>query len=74
MNLLCELHAHTTWSDGELSMPEVVDLYGNAGYDVLCITDHVVRGHTMITEEVFAPYLRAIQLRMRVLRPRTACR
>ena len=43
-------------------MAEVVDLYGNAGYDVLCITDHVVRGHTMITEEVFAPYLRAIQL------------
>ena len=62
MNLLCELHAHTTWSDGELSMAEVVDIYGSAGYDVLCITDHVVRNHTMITEEVFAPYLRAIQL------------
>ncbi len=62
MNLLCELHAHTTWSDGDLSLPEVVDLYGRAGYDVLCITDHVVRSHTMITEEVFAPYLRAIQL------------
>jgi hypothetical protein len=42
-------------------MSEVVDLYGRAGYDVLCITDHVVRGHTMITDEVFVPYLRAIQ-------------
>jgi predicted metal-dependent phosphoesterase TrpH len=41
--LLCELHAHTTWSDGYLSLPEVVDLYGAAGFDVLCITDHVVR-------------------------------
>jgi hypothetical protein len=41
--LLCELHAHTTWSDGELSLGEVVDLYGTAGFDVLCITDHVLR-------------------------------
>jgi hypothetical protein len=42
--LLCELHAHTTWSDGELSLGAVVDLYGRAGFDVLCITDHVLRG------------------------------
>lgn len=41
--LLCELHAHTTWSDGELSMRELVDLYGRQGFDVLCITDHTVR-------------------------------
>ena len=39
--LLCELHAHTTWSDGYLTLPELVDLYGEAGFDVLCITDHV---------------------------------
>jgi hypothetical protein len=41
--LLCELHAHTTWSDGELSLAAVVDLYGTAGFDVLCVTDHVLR-------------------------------
>ena len=41
--LLCELHAHTTWSDGELSLGGVVDLYGAAGFDVLCVTDHVLR-------------------------------
>ena len=41
--LLCELHAHTTWSDGALSMPALVDLYGSAGFDVLAITDHVLR-------------------------------
>jgi predicted metal-dependent phosphoesterase TrpH len=41
--LLCELHAHTTWSDGTLSIREVVDLYGGRGFDVLCITDHTVR-------------------------------
>jgi hypothetical protein len=37
------LHAHTTWSDGELSLRELVDLYGQAGFDVLCVTDHVLR-------------------------------
>jgi predicted metal-dependent phosphoesterase TrpH len=41
--LLCELHAHTTWSDGYLTLAELVDLYGRHEFDVLCITDHVVR-------------------------------
>jgi processive 1,2-diacylglycerol beta-glucosyltransferase len=41
--LLCELHAHTTWSDGVLTLPELVDLYGRSGFDVLAVTDHVVR-------------------------------
>jgi predicted metal-dependent phosphoesterase TrpH len=40
--LLCELHAHTSWSDGALSVPALVDLYGSAGFDVLAITDHVL--------------------------------
>jgi predicted metal-dependent phosphoesterase TrpH len=41
--LLCEFHAHTTWSDGVLTPAELVDLYGRSGFDVLAITDHVVR-------------------------------
>src|ERR687888_1247610 len=41
--LLCELHAHTTWSDGYLTLRELVDLYGEHGFDVLCVTDHAVR-------------------------------
>jgi 3',5'-nucleoside bisphosphate phosphatase len=41
--LLCELHAHTRWSDGALTLPELVDLYGQNGFDVLAVTDHVVR-------------------------------
>jgi predicted metal-dependent phosphoesterase TrpH len=41
--LLCELHAHTTWSDGSLSLSELVDLYGRSGFDVLAVTDHVNR-------------------------------
>ncbi len=38
--LLCELHAHSTWSDGYLTLPDLVDLYGEAGFDVLGVTDH----------------------------------
>jgi predicted metal-dependent phosphoesterase TrpH len=41
--LLCELHAHTRWSDGELTVAELVDLHGRSGFDVVCVTDHVVR-------------------------------
>jgi predicted metal-dependent phosphoesterase TrpH len=41
--LLCELHSHTTWSDGFLTTRALVDLYGGLGFDVLCITDHVLR-------------------------------
>jgi len=50
-SLLCELHAHTTWSDGSLELEQVVDLYGRRRFDVLSITDHVVRGDDMLTAE-----------------------
>jgi hypothetical protein len=40
--LLCELHDHTTWSDGALTVTELVDLYGMHGFDVLCVTDHLL--------------------------------
>ena len=41
--LLVELHAHTTWSDGAMTMRELIDLYGRHGFDILCVTDHVIR-------------------------------
>ena len=59
--LLCELHAHSNWSDGRLPVEQVVDLYGHRGFDVLCITDHVVRGREMVTEERHPAYLAAIR-------------
>jgi len=41
--LLCDFHVHTRWSDGALSVAEVVDLYGRTGkFDVLAITDHIL--------------------------------
>lgn len=46
--LLADFHIHTTWSDGKLSIAEVVDLFGRAGHDVIAITDHVVNNDSMI--------------------------
>ena len=70
--LLCEPHAHTTWSDGSLSLRELVDLYGSHGFDVLCVSDHVVRrddpwmpacgGHAaFVNESNFDRYLAEIE-------------
>src|SRR5262249_35446401 len=38
---LCDFHIHTNYSDGQLTLPEVVDFYGRRGFDCICITDHV---------------------------------
>jgi predicted metal-dependent phosphoesterase TrpH len=40
--LLCDFHIHTNYSDGKLSLQEVIDLYGEQGFDVISITDHVL--------------------------------
>ena len=52
--LLCELHAHTRWSDGALDIRELIDLYGCAGFDVLVVTDHVVRRDDMYQRAIGA--------------------
>ncbi len=42
--LLCDFHMHTTWSDGALTLRDLVDLYGRTGdVDVIAITDHILR-------------------------------
>jgi 3',5'-nucleoside bisphosphate phosphatase len=66
--LLCELHAHTTWSDGEMDLRALVDLYGRTGFDVLCVTDHVLRGddpwrlpETCVHAGNFTAYVEAVE-------------
>jgi processive 1,2-diacylglycerol beta-glucosyltransferase len=39
--LLCDFHIHTNYSDGKFSVPEVIDFYGERGFDCICITDHL---------------------------------
>jgi predicted metal-dependent phosphoesterase TrpH len=65
--LLCELHAHTTWSDGTLTLTELVDLYGRHGFDVLCITDHALPDGAVpgtrlrLERRTHAHYLKAVE-------------
>jgi predicted metal-dependent phosphoesterase TrpH len=42
--LLCDFHIHTKYSDGSVELRRTVDLFGQAGFDVISITDHVVNG------------------------------
>ncbi|MEO7934090.1 MAG: PHP domain-containing protein [Chthoniobacterales bacterium] len=39
--LMCDLHTHSHFSDGKLSIRDLVDLYGQHAFDALCITDHI---------------------------------
>src|SRR5262245_18607737 len=64
--LLAELHAHSSWSDGQLPLPVLVDLYGRHGFDVLCITDHVHAptddwAHLGVPADRFGQYVDAVE-------------
>jgi len=59
--LLCELHAHTTWSDGRLTVRALCDLYGRHGFDVLAITDHAPGEEREIHVGNFDAYLREVR-------------
>jgi signal transduction histidine kinase/predicted metal-dependent phosphoesterase TrpH len=39
--LLADLHIHSNFSDGLLSIENIVELYGKSGFDVIAITDHL---------------------------------
>jgi processive 1,2-diacylglycerol beta-glucosyltransferase len=39
--LLCDLHTHSVYSDGKLTIRELVDFYGQRAFDALCVTDHI---------------------------------
>jgi len=39
--LLADLHIHSTFSDGTIRIEEIIKIYGEAGFDVIAITDHL---------------------------------
>jgi len=43
-----DLHVHSNFSDGKLTIPEVVDLYGSRGFGVIAITDHICENLSVI--------------------------
>ena len=46
--MLADLHMHSTFSDGKLTIPELVDLFGSRGFGVIAITDHLCEDVTPI--------------------------
>ena len=46
--LLCDFHIHTNYSDGKLTVAEVVDFYGSRQFDCICITDHLADSRRLI--------------------------
>lgn len=71
--LLCDFHIHTTFSDGSIDLPKTIDIFGQAGFDVIAITDHVVNSDSTIgafanrfnislSEKTFDTYMTAIRV------------
>ncbi|MBI3876268.1 MAG: UDP-N-acetylglucosamine--LPS N-acetylglucosamine transferase, partial [Verrucomicrobia bacterium] len=46
--LLCDFHIHSNYSDGKLTVPEIVDFYGPRGFDCICVTDHLADPRRLI--------------------------
>lgn len=71
--MLCDFHIHSQYSDGVLSIPQIVDLYGQAGFGAIAITDHLCESHSFfgktarwlektLTEKTFSKYLEEVQV------------
>ncbi len=69
---LTDLHIHSTFSDGKLTIKEIVDFYGARGFQIIAITDHLCEEETILgkaskflkktlTRYNFDEYLRTIK-------------
>jgi predicted metal-dependent phosphoesterase TrpH len=70
--LLTDLHIHSTFSDGKLSIPELIDFYGSRGFNIIAITDHLCEEESFVgkasnflgktlTQKTFPQYLQIIK-------------
>jgi hypothetical protein len=46
--ILADLNIYSTFSDGKLSIPRIVDLYGSRGFGAIAITDHLCETNTLL--------------------------
>ena len=46
--MLCDFHIHSTFSDGRLTIPQLVDLYGSRGFGAIGITDHLCEERSIL--------------------------
>ncbi len=45
---LADLHIHSTFSDGKMTIPQIVDFYGSRGFGCIAVTDHVCEDKTFL--------------------------
>lgn len=73
---LADFHIHSTFSDGQLTIPEIVDLYGSHGFGAIAITDHLAELSTLVgkctlmldktlTPQTFPQYQKVLQSEMK---------
>jgi histidinol phosphatase-like PHP family hydrolase len=55
MEFLADLHVHSNFSDGKLSIPQLIDFYGQRGFGCIAVTDHICEDRTFLG--VAASYL-----------------
>ncbi len=69
---MTDLHIHSNYSDGKLTIPEIVDLYGKRKFKIIAITDHLCEEESFLgkasnflektlTKETFSAYLKEIE-------------
>lgn len=46
--MLCDFHIHSDFSDGRLSVAQLVDLYGRRGFGAIAITDHLCEENSLL--------------------------
>ena len=50
---MADLHIHSTFSDGTIPIEEIVRIYGEAGFDVIAITDHLFDTQSPRSHELY---------------------
>jgi predicted metal-dependent phosphoesterase TrpH len=45
---LADLHVHSKFSDGSLTIPELIDFYGERGFGAIAVTDHLCEKNTLL--------------------------
>ncbi|MAE72566.1 MAG: hypothetical protein CL675_00625 [Bdellovibrionaceae bacterium] len=45
---LADLHVHSTYSDGQMSLPEIIDFYGSREFGCIAVTDHICEANTLL--------------------------
>lgn len=70
---LADLHVHSNFSDGQMSIPELVDFYGQRGFGAIAITDHICEDRSFLglaasylklslTQQTFPLYMQTLKL------------